>query len=247
MKPYEQIDRHETPAGQVLKFMHHDGDYFILIDEEELMATRAVHSESELARLTCSDLKMPEPRVLIGGLGLGFTMKAALDVLPASAEVVVAEKFECVVRWNHEHVPKLQGDALRDPRLVIAQGDVWDSLSGPNAAFDVIMLDVDNGPNATCFDVNARLYSRRGLARLQGALRPGGLLAIWATDPDKPFERRLRQSGFEAKTEMVRSRGERGARHYLFMARMRSGGDAKAAEPRLRKARRPKGGAGRRR
>lgn len=245
MKPFEEIDRHVTPAGQVLKFMHHDGDYFILIDEEELMATRAVHSESELARLTCSNLEMATPRVLIGGLGLGFTMKAALDVLPASAQVVVAEVFECVVRWNHEHVPTLQGNALRDPRLLIAESDVWDVMASSDAGFDVIMLDVDNGPNATCFDANKRLYSRRGLRRIQKSLNPGGLLAIWATDPDRPFEKRLRQEGFSAHTEMVRSRGARGARHYLFMARVPSQhGEDRPKGPTARK--RPKSKRGRR-
>ncbi len=229
MKPFEEIDRHVSPTGQVLRFMHHDGDYFILIDEEELMATRAVHSESELARRTCSGLQAAVPRVLIGGLGLGFTLRAALDVLAPSAQVVVAEIFECVVRWNHEHVPDLQGNALRDPRTTIAHCDVWDTLEGIHAqsGYDVILLDVDNGPNATCFDSNARLYSRRGLARIQRALRPNGLLAIWATDPDKPFERRLRKAGFTADTEMVRSRGERGARHYLFLARMKTAAKAK--------------------
>ncbi len=240
MKPFEELDRYESPTGQVMRFMHHDGDYFILIDEEELMATRAVHSESELARLTCSDLRSESPRVLIGGLGLGFTLRAALDVLPARAKVVVAEVFECVVRWNHEHVPTLQGNALRDPRTQIVQCDVWDALSDADGGFDVIMLDVDNGPNATCFDENARLYSRRGLARIQRALRPDGLLAIWATDPDRPFERRLRHAGFDARTEMVRSRGSRGARHYLFLARHQP---AKATAPaRAKKAKRKRRG-----
>ena len=224
MKPFEEIDHEVTPTGQVLRFMHHDGDYHILIDEEELMSTRAVHSESELARRTCVDLT-GVPRVLIGGLGLGFTLRAALDVLPKTAGVVVAEVFECVVRWNHEHLPDLQGEALRDPRLTIAQCDVWDALtsSGPKPGFDVIMLDVDNGPNATCFDSNARLYSERGLKRIQRALRPGGLLAVWATDPDRTFERRLRRSGFDAETQMVRARGDRGCKHYLFLARLGSG------------------------
>jgi spermidine synthase len=249
MKPFEEIDRHTSAEGKVLRFMHRDGDYWILIDDEELMATRATHSERELALRTCADLaKAARPRVLIGGLGLGFTLRAALDVLPRQAEVVVAEVFDCVVRWNYEHLPELQGDALRDPRLGIARCDVWDAIGGslgdPHAAgprpassrresgFDVILLDVDNGPAATCLDANARLYGRRGIERIKKALRPGGLLAVWATDPDAAFERRLRAAGFEAHTEAVRSRGSRGTRHQLFLARL--------SEPRAGSVRQPK-------
>ncbi|MGI9627134.1 MAG: spermidine synthase [Longimicrobiales bacterium] len=201
----------------MLRLFHHDGDYFVLIDELDLMATRAVHSEEELARLTCSNLQAAHPRVLIGGLGLGFTMRAALDVLPESAQVVVAEKFECIVRWNHEHFPELQGDALGDPRLSIVQADVWEVLD-TDARYDVVLLDVDNGPNATCIDTNARLYEMPGLTRIRRALRPGGQLAVWATDPDPRFERQLTHAGFEVETKMVRARGERGARHFLFLA-----------------------------
>ncbi|REJ81251.1 MAG: spermidine synthase [Acidobacteria bacterium] len=251
MKPFEEIDRHVSREGKVLRFMHRDGDYWILIDDEELMATRATHSERELARRTCSDLGVPRPRVLIGGLGLGFTLRAALDVLPAAAQVVVAEVFECVVRWNYRHLADLQGDALRDPRLVVARCDVWNALggslgdgagvpeeirrrqrerfrdqTGADSAFDVVLLDVDNGPAATCLDANARLYGRRGIERIAAALRPGGLLAVWATDPDSGFVKRLRAAGFEAGSEVVRSRGSRGTRHHLFLARSPAAGSA---------------------
>lgn len=227
MKPFEEIDRHTAPDGKVLRFMHRDGDYWILIDGEELMATRATHSEAELARRTCSDLESPSqgalaPRVLIGGLGLGYTLRAALDVLPPRSEVVVAEVFESVIRWNRDHLPELQGNALRDPRTRIEHVDVWDALDPQGLAkegFDRILLDVDNGPAATCLDANARLYGKRGIERLHSALRSAGLVAVWATDPDRAFERRLRQAGFTVRTEVVRSRGKRGTRHHIFLAR----------------------------
>lgn len=217
MKAFETLDRFTTPDGQELTFHRRDGDHFVYLDGDELMSSRAPGSERALAELACGDLR-GRPRVLIGGLGLGFTLRAALDVLPAGAEVVVAEVFDCVIEWNRAYVPDLQGDALIDRRTRIVHADVWDLVRG-EGPWDAILLDVDNGPVAWCLDSNSRLYDKPGLLQIQAALEPNGVIAFWSAHPDSRFVKTLRKCGFDAKSHGVRARGERGARHTVFVAR----------------------------
>ncbi len=216
MKAFETLDRFTTPDGQELTFHRRDGDYFVYLDGDELMSSRAPGSERALAELACGELK-GKPRVLIGGLGLGFTLRAALDVLPAGAEVVVAEVFASVIEWNRTYVADLQGNALTDHRTRIAHADVWDVIrcEGP---WDAILLDVDNGPVAWCLDSNRRLYDKPGLLQIQAALTPDGVAAFWSAHPDKEFLRALRKTGFDAHSRAVRARRGRGARHTIFVA-----------------------------
>jgi spermidine synthase len=158
--------------------------------------------------------------VLIGGLGLGFTLGAALDVLPRGASVVVAEFFEAIVDWNRKFSFESANDRLADPRVVVEVTDVVDYLRDVKRPFDAILLDVDNGPDAWCLGSNRRLYDRPGLLRIQRALRPGGLLAIWAAGVSSGFEKRLAAVGFAARVEAARSRERRGEHHTIYLGRM---------------------------
>jgi len=229
MKPFETLDSVKTPEGRVLSLHRRDGGFFILLDREELMATRAPGSEVALAEFGCKDLPSKAPRVLIGGLGLGFTLRAALDVLPSAAEVVVAEVFPAVVEWNRTHLKDLQGDALSDRRTRIVTADVWNLLE-EEGSFDAVLLDVDNGPQAACLEVNDRLYERAGMAKIRRALKPGGMLAVWSASTDPMFVKSLRKGGFDARAQNVRSHGLKGNRHTIFLARS-------PTEAELRKAR----------
>ncbi len=183
------------------------------------MSSRSPGSECALAELGCRDLPSKKPRVLIGGLGLGFTWRGALQELPPGAEVVVAEAFAAVIEWNRTHLKELQGRALEDRRSTFVEGDVWDSLSEA-ASFDSILLDVDNGPSAWCLASNERLYGHAGLERIRAALKPGGVLAVWSAYPGGDFLKRLKKRGFEARAHSVRSRGRKGHRHTIFVARL---------------------------
>jgi spermidine synthase len=157
--------------------------------------------------------------VLIGGLGLGFTLGAALDALPRGASVVVVEFFETIVDWNRKFGFQSATDRLADPRVGVEVTDVVDYLRDVKRPFDAILLDVDNGPAAWCLASNERLYDRPGLIRIQRALKPGGLLAVWSAQGSSIFEKRLAAVGFVARSETVRSRERRGERHTIFLAR----------------------------
>ncbi len=198
----------------------HAGDYYIEVDGQALMSTRAPGSEKALADLAGRELAgKSHPRVLIGGLGLGFTLGAALDVLPHGASVVVVEFFETIVDWNRKFGFGSAADRLADPRVVVEVADVVDYLRHVKQPFDAILLDVDNGPDAWCLASNCRLYDRPGLMRIQHALKPGGLLAVWSAVSSSAFEARLADVGFAARSETVRSRGHKGERHTIFLAR----------------------------
>ena len=220
MKTFETLDRFTTPDGQELTLHRRDGDYFVHLDGEELMSSRAPGSEEALAEIACGSFS-GRPRVLIGGLGLGFTLRAALDVLPSGAKVIVAEVFAIVIDWNRTYLADLQGDALTDRRTHIKHADVWD-LARSKGPWDAILLDVDNGPTAWCLAGNHRLYDQPGLLQLQASLAPGGLLAFWSAQPDPRFVKTLRKSGFDARSHAVRARDGRGAKHAVFVARLRS-------------------------
>ena len=208
-----------TPDGRKLTLYRRHGEYFIDLDNEQLMSSWDHGSEEELARLGCAELPDGDrPRVLIGGLGLGFTLRAALASLPREARVEVAEIFPAVVEWNRTHLRDLQGHLLDDPRVTVHQQDVR-ALLRRRGPYDAILLDVDNSPDGWCLKSNGRLYDRGGLAALRATLKPGGCLAIWSAAPESPFVDRLRRSGFEARVQMVRSRGGKGPRFWIFLAR----------------------------
>ena len=220
VKQRELLASTTTPDGMRMTLSLHAGDYYIEIDGQGLMSTRAPGSEKALANLAAQELSdSSHPRVLIGGLGLGFTLGAALDVLPPGASVVVVEFFETIVDWNLKFGFESEADRLADPRVVVEVTDVVDYLRAVKRPFDAILLDVDNGPDAWCLLSNKRLYDRPGLMRIQRALKPGGLLAVWSAAESSVFEQRLTEAGFAVRSETVRSRERKGVRHTIFLGR----------------------------
>lgn len=232
MKPTERLAEATAPDGTRLTLLRHDGAYMLHADGKELMSTRRSHSEIALAELTCGAIVGREaPRVLVGGLGFGFTLRAALQLLPSpGADVVVAELVQAVIDWNLDPGYTLGGDALRDPRVSLRHADVLDVLRENAGGFDAIMLDVDNGAEAFTTAGNASLYGERGIRTTIAALRPGGVIAYWSAGDDAPFVRALRRAGLTATTH--RSRTHRSARtqHTIILARL--GEPAASAAPR---------------
>ncbi|MEM7479587.1 MAG: hypothetical protein AAF481_00315 [Acidobacteriota bacterium] len=221
MKTFETLGEVTTPDGKALTLHRRGDDVWIYLDGAELMGSRDPGSERALAALGCAGLaKRPAPRVLVGGLGFGFTVRAVLEELPQVAEVVVAEKFPIVAEWNREVLGGIYRRTLTDSRVNLAVGDVRRCLA-PKAAFDAILLDVDNGPSAWCLETNGWLYGRAGLAALFESLNPGGMLAVWSAFQDKAFVKKLRVAGFEARAEAVRSRGSKGTWHTIFLGEKR--------------------------
>jgi len=220
MKPFQTLDTFTSPDGQRLSLHYRDGDYFIDLDGHELMSTRVHGSETALGELGCQELAAAAaPRVLIGGLGLGYTLAAALAALPPDAEVVQAEVFPVVVEWHRRHLQSL-AVPLDDPRVRIEIADVARLISRRRGApFDAILLDTDNGPDAMCIGGNASLYDTSGIALIRGALRRGGTLAVWSAHRDPSFTRRLRRGGFRVREEAVRGHGRKGPRHTICLAR----------------------------
>ena len=225
MKPFETLDELRTAEGLRLSLHRHDADFYLILDGDELMSSRKPDSESALGRLACRRLMSERkatkrgPRVLIGGLGFGYTLRAVLDALPPTAEVVVAELFPEVVEWNRLYLGVLCNHPLEDPRVRVRVGDVGDLFGERHKArFDAILLDVDNGPAALCLESNDRLYRRAGLARIKRTLASGGVLAVWASATDPSFTKLLRKSGFEVATETVRAFRGRGSKHTIFLA-----------------------------
>ncbi len=223
MKPTETLLRTTAPDGAVVVLTRHDGTYRLSLDGQELMSSRQHRSERELARLACEVLQgKPAPRVLIGGLGFGYTLRAALDLLPPGAEVVVAELFGFLVEAHTKELGELAGRPLADPRVRVVVGDVQ-ALLKAGEHFDAILLDVDNGPWAFTQPANASLYSRSGLARLKHCLRTSGVVAIWSAEPSPEFEERLRAAGFTVRAERVPAREGGRVKHTVFLARWWSG------------------------
>ena len=207
-----------TPDGRKLTLYRRHGEYFIDLDNEQLMSSWDHGSEEDLARLGCAGLSdVTSPRVLIGGLGLGFTLRAALEALPPTARVEVAEIFPVVIEWNRTHLRDLQGHLLDDPRVTVRQSDVQHLLRS-GTLYEAILLDVDNSPDGWCLKTNGRLYDRGGLGALRDSLMPGGCLAIWSAAPEPAFVKRLHMAGFDARVQMVRSRGGKGPRFWIFLA-----------------------------
>ncbi|MFN2425279.1 MAG: hypothetical protein ABR587_02390, partial [Candidatus Binatia bacterium] len=192
MRPRELLGSGTTAEGAPITLHAEAGGYVVRIGNEVLMSSRSHGSEQAMAAASLDPaLRSPRPRVLIGGLGMGFTLRATLDVLPKKAEVVVAEIFPCVVEWNRGVLAPLSADALSDARVRLEVADVRRVVASPREGFDAILLDVDNGPDAFTTTGNAALYAPAGLAALRAALRPGGVLAVWSVSPSRAFEKAL--------------------------------------------------------
>jgi spermidine synthase len=218
MKPRKALEVVATPDGGELVLWRRDDVFEIHVDGLELMSSRAHGSEEALAQLACGALPKA-PRVLIGGLGFGFTTRAALDVLPPDARVTVAEFFAAVESWNRDLVGHLARHPLADRRLRVEIADVKAVIDRAPAAFDAILLDVDNGPEAFTLASNRRLYGAAGLASIRRALAPGGVLAVWSASPDMGFVQHLSRAGFTAacgRTAYARA-GSKGGRHTIFL------------------------------
>jgi spermidine synthase len=224
MKRLERLAEARAPDGTVLALFRHDGQYLIRADGAELMSTRHHRSEDALATLACAPLReRANACVLIGGLGFGFTLKAALRALASDACVVVAELMRAVIEWNEQPDYALAGSALRDPRVVVRHADVVHVLRESAGRFDAIMLDVDNGPDPMTTSGNGALYSDAGIRMTAAALRPGGRIVYWSAQDDRKFERTLRRVGLTAETSRVWSHGTSGTLHTLFVAHARDG------------------------
>lgn len=220
MTPRELIDTAAVPGGEDLRLFRRGDDYMIVLDRNELMNSRMSGSEEALATMTCERLDSPAPRLLIGGYGMGFTLRAALGVLPADARVTVAELVPEIISWARGPMAALTAGGLDDPRVHLAMGDVARAIEIARSDYDAILLDVDNGPDGLTRAGNDGLYSARGLASAKLALKPGGILAVWSAAPDTAFARRLRNAGFDTDEVAVRARSNgKGARHVIWFAR----------------------------
>lgn len=220
----ELIDTAQIPDGEELQLFSRGDDFMITLGGNELMSTRMQYSEEQLAEQTMSRLANDAPRMLIGGYGMGFTLRAALSRMGAGGEAVVAEISDKIIGWAEGPMVKLTGSCLEDPRLDLKICDVAalidDANDGTCEKYDAILLDVDNGPDGIVRDQNNRLYSRTGLAKVRDALRPGGLLAVWSAAPDYAFRRRLMDVRLQVEEITVRSRpNNKGAHHTIWFGR----------------------------
>ena len=219
MKPLERLGEARTPNGTVIALYRHDGAYLIRADGVELMSTRRHLSEDRLAEVACAPLReRPSVRVLIGGLGLGFTLRAALEQLREDAEILVAELLAEVIEWNADQRYGLSVDALAEPRVRVVQDDVFAVLRANPGAFDAIMLDTDNGPDGMLMSENAPLYARQGIGMTVAALRTGGAVVYWSVGDDPKFVRALRGAGLSVTTERIRAHSTTGPMHTLYVA-----------------------------
>ena len=218
MIPRLLLDATPLPGGGELKLFRRGEEFSITLGGNELMNSRKSGSEEALAELGCAALAgRAKPRVLIGGLGMGFTLRAALAVLGPDAEVTVAELVPAVVAWARGPMAHLHAGSLDDRRVTIAEGDVAPLMSA-RAAWDAILLDVDNGPDALTIEANDGLYSAAGLAAARMALRPRGVLAIWSAAPDTAFTNRVRRAGFVVEEHRARAARGKGGHHLIWIA-----------------------------
>ncbi len=221
MIPWELLDSTQIPGnGGELTLHRHGGDFSIRVDSDELMNSRLHGSEEALAKLACGRIDgRAKPRILIGGLGMGFTLSAALQYLGTKASIEVAELVPAVIEWNRGPLGELTGYPVLDSRVTIHEVDVARVMKTKRRAYDAILLDVDNGPEGLTRKDNNWLYSPGGLNVAFKALRPEGVLAVWSAGPNRPFARRLNQAGFEVDEVSVKARGPYGgAKHTIWIA-----------------------------
>ncbi|MBZ9774415.1 spermidine synthase [Mesorhizobium sp. CO1-1-8] len=220
MIPWVQLDSAKTPnGGQELRLKRRGTEFSIMLGTNELMNSRLSGSEEALAKLSCERIAgHRQPTILIGGLGMGFTLRAALAELANDAGIVVAELVPAVVAWARGPMAEVFGGCLDDPRVTVQEIDVGHLIRSRPAAWDAILLDVDNGPEGIVHKSNDALYSLQGLGAARNALKPGGVLAVWSQGPDSSFTRRLKQAGFTVEEVSTRANGKRGARHVIWIA-----------------------------
>jgi spermidine synthase len=218
--PWSLLDTAQVPGGGELRLLRRGAEFSIKLDNNELMNSRLSATEQALATIGCATIKTrARPHVLIGGLGMGFTLRAALTVLGPKARVTVAELVPAVVAWARGPMAKLSGDSLADPRVRIRVTDVGDLIRPARAVYDAILLDVDNGPAGMTRKANDALYGPQGLRAAFAALRAGGVLAVWSSKPDAKFTARLRKTGFAVVENPVRAKGPQGgAQHFIWTA-----------------------------
>jgi spermidine synthase len=218
--PWRLLDTAMMPGGGgELRLMQRGAEFSIMAGPIELMNSRLSGSETALARLAAGKIgQRPAPHMLIGGLGMGFTLRAALAELGADAIITVAELVPSVVAWARGPMAAVFGKCLDDRRVTVWEIDVRQAIAKGKAGFDAILLDVDNGPEGLTRKANDQLYSASGLAAARAALKPGGVLAVWSSGPDEQFTRRLKQAGFQVEEVKTRANGKRGARHVIWVA-----------------------------
>ena len=219
MKPWIHLDTAKVPGGGELKLMQRGSEFSINAGPLALMTSWMSSSEIALADIACERLRgRRKIHFLIGGYGMGFTLRAALAGLAADAKVTVAELVPQILAWAKGPMAALTAGGLTDPRTVIYDGDVGDAIAAGRAQFDAILLDVDNGPDSLTTPGNDRLYSHTGLGVTLRALKPGGILAIWSSFPSKDFTRRVGQAGFAVEEIQSRAHKGKGARHTIWVA-----------------------------
>lgn len=223
MRPWELLDTTIVPGDGLELRLYRRGDEFsIKAGNSELMSSRVHGSEDALAELACKRLSnRTRPRVLVGGLGMGFTLAAALRELGNDAEVEVAELVPTVVAWNRERLSALAGHPLDDQRVAVHEGDVGKLIRSEKNTYDAILLDVDNGPEGLTRKENDHLYSPGGLTAALAALKPKGIFGVWSISPDQHFYKKLQKAGFSVDEIRVRTRGHRGARHIIWLGTKR--------------------------
>ena len=220
MQPRTLIATAQIPGGNDLRLFQRGSDFMIVLDRNELMNSRMSGSEEALAVMTIDRLRnTASPHMLIGGYGMGFTLRAALAVLPPEARVTVSELVPEIIDWARGPMAELADGCLDDPRVILVLDDVTAVLAAEAGRYDAILLDVDNGPDGLSRVANDRIYSMAGLAKAKAALKPGGIVAIWSAAPDAVFARRLRDSGFAVEEVAVRARSNgKGPKHVIWFA-----------------------------
>jgi spermidine synthase len=220
MIPWQHLDTAKVPGDDgELKLMRRGTEYSIMAGPIELMNSRLSGSEEAMATLAFERIGgRPKARVLIGGLGMGFTLRAALAAFGPDARIVVAELVPAVVEWARGPLGELHGGSLDDPRVTLRLGDVGEAIGAEAAGYDAILLDVDNGPGGLSRKENDSLYGPAGLAAAKRALRPGGVLEVWSSTRDNGFTARLKRAGYAVEEIGVRAHKGRGARHVIWMA-----------------------------
>jgi spermidine synthase len=223
MKPRELVATARVPGGGELRLFRRVDDYMIVLDGNELMSSRMCGSEEALAVMPCARLRDgAAPHLLIGGYGMGFTLRAALAALGPGARVMLAELVPEIIDWARGPMATLTAGCLDDPRVHLVAGDVAVLIGAATCCYDAILLDVDNGPDGLTRTANDQIYSTRGLALAKAALKPGGILAIWSAAPRAAFSRRLRSAGFAVEEISVRARSNgKGSRHVIWFAKLR--------------------------
>lgn len=220
MIPWTLLDKAEVPGGGELRLMRRGAEFSIMLGQNELMNSRLGGSEAALATIACERMRACRgPQILIGGLGMGFTLRAALAAVATEVRIIVAELVPAVVAWARGPMADVFGDSLIDPRVSIREADVGQLIRSGPSAYDAILLDVDNGPEGLSRTANDALYDAAGLRAAYNALHPGGVFAVWSSGPDAKFSRRLRKAGFAVDEVRARAGGSRGgARHIIWIA-----------------------------